>query len=223
MDRVFKKRSGRLFAALLSTALLAACSNNPFNPAAEPRIVSIRASQVYNSLPIGYSGIVQSGTRDIFRGDRILSISYAYADPVVTVSNRQELPPIDFSYFTVDVILSDGSVLPTKRYPINLSMLQGESTASEIDIPLPILSANEDLLNVVYPGNNVPRVRDGRAKVKIYGKDLNSHESQVELEIPLMFISTVLNSDGLADIPQEEAPQQGQNTNVQSPTNSGGQ
>ena len=243
MDRVFKKRFGRLFAALMSTALLAACSNNPFNPAAEPRVIGISASNT-NILNIntvsGGATSASTGIRSLYavilqRGTP-RAISYGYSDPIVRIQNRAELPPIDFISFTVEISLADGTRLPVKEYPLSRSMIQDASISiegtpgnrlsqdsSEIELLLPILSANEDLLNVVFPGNNAPRVKDGRAKIKLIGRDLNGHNMEIELETSLRFETVVFNSDGLADIPQEEAPQQGQNTNVQSPTNSGGQ
>lgn len=234
MDRVFKKRSGRLFAALLSTALLAACSNNPFNPAAEPRILGVNSGGTSWALPAGYAGIFQSGTLTGTSTNRINQISYTYADPIVKVQSRGDLPPINFLRFTAEVTLADGVRLPKKEYPLNSSMIQGSAVSvsgevsttlsqdsTEIDLLLPILSANQDLLNVVFPGNNAPRVRDGRAKIALYGKDLNGHDVELSFETPLMFGSSVFNSDGLADIPQEAVPQL-ESTTTQSPTNSGG-
>lgn len=204
MDRFFKKRSGRLFGALLGISLLAGCSNNPFNPAAELRVMDVRSTLSEEGR---FAGIRQSSEKE---GEQSY-ILYTYSDPVVLLENREGLPSVNFNRFTSRISLSDGTRLPLKEYPLSKGMLDGEQT----EIQFPILSADTDVRNVVYPGNNAPRVQDGVAEVTLYGTDLNGHKIELSFSTSLRFESLVFSS-GL-DVPRETQP------NTDTPNTPGGQ
>ncbi|MBF2053551.1 MAG: hypothetical protein IGS03_08815 [Candidatus Sericytochromatia bacterium] len=174
----------------MSTVLLTACSNNPFNPAAELRIMDVRSTLSGEGR---FAGIRQSAER---QGENSF-ILYSYSDPVVMIENRDGLPPVDFKRFTAQITLSDGTRLPLKEYPLSKGMQEGGQT----EIQFPILSADTDIRNVVYPGNNAPRVQDGTAEVTLYGTDLNGHNVQVSFTTALRFESLVFR--GGLEVPTE--------------------
>lgn len=141
-----------------------------------------------------FPGIRQS----IGNENNVPFILYTYVEPVVTLQTQAGYPAVNFTRFTSSITLSDGTILPTKTYPINKgtidpNTLAGGSTAiiPNLEVQLPIISADRDLQNVVYPGNNAPRVRDGRASVVLFGTDLNGHSIELPLSVPLSFESVV--------------------------------
>lgn len=158
-------------------------------------------------------------------------ILYTYVEPVVTLQTLDGFPAINFTSFTSSVTLSDGTVLPTKTYPINRGTVDPSTLGTGVpvaggppiiipplDISLPIISGDRDLQNVVYPGNNAPRVRDGRASVVLYGTDLNGHSIELPLSVPLSFESVVFSD---STTPPTAAPSASPTSN--SSPNPGGQ
>jgi len=212
MDRVSKitPKTTKLLtvlaaSCLISLPLLSACTNNPFNPAAELRIMDVRSSLSGEGR---FAGIRQSAETS---GGNSFTL-YTYSDPVIKIQNREGLPPVNFTRFTSRITLADGTRLPLKEVPLSKGMLEGE----EVEIQFPILSADTDIRNVVYPGNNAPRVQDGIVDVTLYGRDLNGHDVNVSFTTTLRFESLIYTS-GL-DTPQPDAP-----SRETEPNNTGGQ
>lgn len=171
-----------LAAATLLTSLVACASiNNPFNPRSEVRVLDVLSSEEGR-----FVGIRQQARRE---GEQVF-LEYLYAEPVVQLENREGLPLVDFQRFSVKVALSDGTVLPTKDYPLSKGMVAGEV----LEIQFPILGGDRDIQNVVFAGDNAPRVSDGRAELVLYGRDTNGHDISLPLSIPLSFESTVYST-----------------------------
>lgn len=178
--------------ALFLGLAVPACTNNPFNPSAELRILDVKSTLASEGR---FVGIRQSASTE--NGNSF--ILYTYADPVVTLENRDGLPSVDFKSFTVKISLSDGTTLPLKEYPLSQATVAGETT----EVKFPILSIDTDVRNVVYPGNNAPRVADGSAEVNLKGIDTNGNDVTVDFSVPLRFESLIF-SDGVT--PAEPSP-----------------
>jgi len=157
-------------------------------------------------------------------------IIYTYSEPVVKIQVLDGFPAVNFNRFTANITLADGTVMPQKDYPLskgtgqNLAPVPGQPVVAlppqELDIQFPILSSDRDLQSVVFPGNNAPRVRDGRAEIVLFGKDLNGNDIQVPLSVPLAFESTVF-SDSIT--PPTAAPSPSPNASPNPSPTSGGQ
>lgn len=179
---------------------ISACSNNPFNPHSELRILDVASNETGR-----FAGIRQSVAEENGRS----VIIYTYAEPVVKIENRAGFPGVNFSRFSAKISLADGTVLPTKEYPLT----KGINAGTTSDVQLSIMSADRDLQNVVYPGNNAPRVRDGRAEVVVFGTDLNGNNVEVPFSVPLSFESTVFSDSPIPPTaptatPSPEQPQE---------------
>jgi len=197
-----------LFAAFVAALVLgaaSACSNNPFLPHAEPRVLEVKSSQGEE-----FVGIKQSRGEE----DGVPFILYTYIEPVISLENRAGFPEINFKRFSAKVTLSDGTVLPTKEF----SLIKVLPAGGVADIQFPIMSVDSDIQNVVYPGNNAPRVRDGFVDLILFGTDLNGYEIQIPITVPLKFQSLIFPD---TRVPPELAPSPSP-TGASSPT-SGGQ
>ncbi|MGV3523352.1 MAG: hypothetical protein ACO1RX_03970 [Candidatus Sericytochromatia bacterium] len=171
-----------LAAAALITSLVACTSiNNPFNPRSEVRVLDVLSSEEGR-----FVGIRQQARRE---GEQTF-LEYLYSEPVVQLENRDGFPLVDFKRFSVKVSLSDGTVLPTKEYPISKGMVDGEV----LEIQFPILSGDRDIQSVVFPGDNAPRVTDGFAEIVLYGRDQNGYDVNIPLSVPVSFESTVYST-----------------------------
>lgn len=177
---------GWLSAACLSLAALNACTsiNNPFNPRAELRILDVSSSEEGR-----FVGIRQSATKEAEN----TFIIYTYAEPVLRLESRTGFPVVNFNRFTARISLADGTNLPAKEYPLTKGSVEGQ----EISIQFPIMSADRDVQNVVFPGNNAPRVRDGRAEIVLYGVDVNGNNIEIPVSVPLSFESTIFSDSPL--------------------------
>lgn len=194
MIRAFRNRlftSVSIF-ALCSIAVLA-CTNNPFNPKAEPRVTQIKTSDEER-----FAGIRQSLTTE---GEQTL-ILYTYVDPIVTFETPAALPAINFHKFAAQITLADGTVLPEKEYPLSqgtpysVGYTPGDTTlqavgVNSLELRFPVVSADRDLQNVIYPGNSAPRVRDGFAKITVFGKDTAGNDLEIPINVNLSFESSV--------------------------------
>lgn len=171
--------------------------NNPFNPSAELRVLDVKAAEQEGDQGGlgGFVGIRQSAST----ADGVSFTLYTYTDPIVTLQNREGLPDVDLETFSVEVKLSDGTNLPAKVYPLSKAVIAGEET----DVQFPILSIDTDVRDVVYPGNNAPRVNDGIAKVQLNGVDTNGHDIKVNFNVPLRFESLIYPT---TQTPPELAP-----------------
>lgn len=178
--------------------LTTACAsfNNPFHPWAELRITEVKAGaqqgggqQTAGSLV----GIRQSSTTI----DGKPAILYTYTEPSLTIENKPALPRVHFYKFQVEYRLSDGTTLPMKEYPIDVTM----PVSGTVTIPFNIMSMDTDLRNVVYPGNRAPRVPDGLALLKLFGRDFNGYETTLNTTIPLHFESVLFDENSEIPVP----------------------
>jgi hypothetical protein len=186
--------------AAFATLTVSACYQdgfvqNPFVPRAELRILDVNSSEEGR-----FVGIRQSSQQEGLN----TFIVYTYAEPIVRIEARAGFPVVNFKRFTSRVTLSDGTVIPTKEYPLSIGMLSSATDATIIsEVRFPILSADRDIQNVVYPGNNAPRVLDGRAEIVLYGRDANGYDVQIPLSVPLAFESLVFSN---SPVPATLAP-----------------
>ena len=155
-----------------------ACSNNPFFPHAEIRILDVSSSEEGRFVGIRQSADVENG---------IPVTLYSYVEPVLKIENQVGLPPVNFERFTSEITLSDGTQLPIKDFPLSKGMVESQ----ELEIQFPIMSVDRDIQNVVFPGNNAPRVSDGIARVTLHGTDLNGNSISVPFTVPLRFESVI--------------------------------
>ena len=167
-------------AALVLGAATSACSNNPFIPHAEPRVVEVKSSQGEE-----FVGIKQS----LGEENGVPFILYTYIEPVVRLENSAGFPEVNFKRFSSRVTLADGTTLPTKEF----SLIKVLPSGGNADIQFPIMSVDSDIQNVVYPGNNAPRVKDGVIDIILFGTDLNGYEIQVPVTVSLKFQSLVFS------------------------------
>lgn len=181
--------SASVWLALVLSSGFSACTSYgnfqaPWNPTAELRILDVQSS-----VSDRFVGIRQS-TETVNNQPVIV---YSYVEPVVKLELLPGYPDVNFSRFSSKITLSDGTQLPTKEYPLS----KGTSGSGTLSIQFPIMSADHDLQNVVFPGNNAPRVRDGVASLILYGKDTNGNNIQVPLTVPLSFESLVFSDSPL--------------------------
>lgn len=172
---------GAVAFACLSLGTLVACDNNPFFPKAEPRIVDVKSSQAGRFVGIRQSLSSENGNKFVL---------YTYSEPVVTIDQDPGYPLVNFKRFSARITLADGTVLPTKEFPLSKGMVEGAQT---LEMQFPIMGVDSDLQNVVYAGNNAPRVRDGVADVTVYGTDLNGNNIEVSFSVPLRFESLIFS------------------------------
>lgn len=196
------KRTFRLLSSVATAGLIlttAGCShlNNPFNPSAEINVLNIKTSEDGR-----FAGIRQS----LVQEDGGAAILYSYVDPVLTLQLRPGFPAVRFTRFTSQIRLADGTELPAKEYPLSKflpAIPAGDGiavvTSADVDIQMPIISSDTDIRNVVYPGNNAPRVESGSADVVLFGQDTNGHDIEVPFTTNLNFETLVFGSSG--DIP----------------------
>ena len=217
MIRAFKHSLGlSLVGTLALGTFLSACGdlsnlNNPFHPKAELRIVDIKGD---GDGTDSFIGIKQSASQE--NGNAF--VLYTYTDPVVTIEAIQGYPLVDFTSFRSTVTLSDGTVLPTKEFPLNKGIPRAVAgpggaaggaaggaggkaaitpvVTSQVDIQFPILSSDTDIRETVYVGNNAPRVSRGTAQVELIGKDENGYDINVPISVPLSFSSLIYDSSG---------------------------
>jgi hypothetical protein len=184
---------------VLSALLLgagAACShiNNPFVPAAELSVAEVKAGGAAAGQTGSLIGIRQSVTQV----DGVPAILYTYTEPVVTIENKPLLPRVHFYKFQIEYQLADGTVLPVKEYPLSKSTADA---ALLLEIQFQVLSVDTDLRNVVYPGNRAPRVSDGTAKLKLFGKDANGYEHTLNTNFSIKFESLVFSDNSEIPVP----------------------
>lgn len=191
--------------ALLLGGTISACTNNPFNPSADMRVMEVKSSLSGEGR---FIGIRQSASTE--KG--VSFTLYTYSDPVVILKNRDGLPSVDFKSFTVKVTLSDGTIMPLKEYPLSKASVD----AANLEIQFPILSIDTDIRNVVYPGNNAPRVGDGFADVALKGTDTNGNPIRIDFSVPLRFESLIYSD---SQTPPELSP----TPNPETPNTDGGQ
>lgn len=171
---------GAVAFACLSLGTVVACNgvDNPFNPPAKPRIIDVKSSEEGRFVGIRQSISEENGAKFIL---------YSYSEPVVTIEQDAGRPLVNFKRFSANITLSDGTTLPLKEFPLSKGMVEGQ----KLEIQFPIMGVDRDLQNVVYAGNNAPRVSDGVADVKLFGTDLNGHNIEVAFSVPLRFESIV--------------------------------
>jgi len=159
------------------------------------------------------------GIRQSLSDDKTV-IVYTFVDPVLTVQNRAGFPAVKFTRLTSSIRLADGTQLPKKDVPLNEFLAQappllpgappvpaqpfvpGAAVAplsGTAYLQMPILSGDNDIRNVVYPGNNAPRAESGTAEIVIFGEDFNGNNIEIPITINLKFETLVFNSSG--DIP----------------------
>ena len=180
---------------------LSACSsfNNPFHPWAEVMItdVSAAASGGGTAATGSLIGIRQS----LSTSDGAPFILYTYTEPSITLENKPALPRVNFYKFQIEYHLSDGTVLPVKEYPLSKVL----PVTGTVTIPFSVLSADNDLRSVVYPGNRAPRVTDGHAVLTLYGRDLNGYEVKLNTSFPLKFESLIFSENSEIPVPVPSA------------------
>lgn len=195
------KKHNHIPFAILSSLVLAtevACTsfNNPFHPWAELRITEVKAvaQQGGDQQSSGaLIGIRQSSTTV----DGNPTILYTYTEPALTIENKPALPRVHFYKFQVEYRLSDGTTLPMKEYPMDTTLpISGTAT-----IPFNIMGIDTDLRSVVYPGNRAPRVTDGLAMLKLFGKDMNGYETTLSTTIPLRFETVIFSENSEIPVP----------------------
>jgi hypothetical protein len=187
-----------LSALLLSAGVACSSINNPFVPAAELSVVEVKAGTAASGQTGSLIGIRQS----VSQVDGVPAILYTYTEPVVTVENKPLLPRVHFYKFQIEYQLADGTVLPVKEYPLSKSTA---NAALLLDIQFQVLSVDTDLRSVVYPGNRAPRVTDGTAKLKIFGKDINGYEHTLSTNFSIKFESLVFNENSEIPVPAPTA------------------
>lgn len=178
---------------LLSYALVSCGPYNPFWPGADLKVMNVTTT----SAPNGVAGIEQ----DIDNSTNSPTgrvVTYTYYEPAVQIQNEAFGPTVNFTTMDVAITLTDGTVLPTKEYPINARIddrnnppaLGANNSRRLTSFTLPILSANPDLRAVVYPGNNAPRVENGTASIVIRAIDDNGYNHELNFDVPLQFTSS---------------------------------
>ncbi len=187
-----------LSALLLGAGVACSSINNPFVPAAELSIAEVKAG----GAAAGQTGSLIGIRQSISQVDGVPAILYTYTEPVVTLENKPLLPRVNFYKFQIEYRLADGTVLPVKEYPLNKSML---ANALSVDIQFNVLSIDTDLRGVVYPGNRAPRVSDGTAKLKIFGKDTNGYEHTLNADFSLKFESLAFSENSEIPVPAPTA------------------
>jgi hypothetical protein len=176
----------------MATGVACSSINNPIHPAAEVRIVDVKP--VPGTIAGAQIGIRQSTTTV----DGNNAILYTYTEPIVTVENKPLLPRVNFYKFQIEYRLGDGTNLPAKEFPLNKTM---SATGLSLDIQFSVLSVDNDLRGVVYPGNRAPRVGDGMAYLKLFGKDDNGYEVVLNTTFPLSFESVVFSESTEIPLP----------------------
>lgn len=171
------------------SAGMSACTSDgkfqpPWNPRAEMRVLDIASSETGRFVGIRQSAEDQGAVRVLV---------YTYVEPVVKFEVLAGFPNVNFTKFSSRITLADGTILPTKEYPLS----KGTSQAGEFSVQFPIMGSDRDLQNVVFPGNNAPRVRDGKASIILYGKDLNGYSIELPFTVSLSFESTVFSDSPL--------------------------
>lgn len=189
-----------LSSLLLSVGVACSSINNPFIPAAELSITDVKAAAGAGvaATPGALIGIRQS----ITQVDGTPAILYTYTEPVITIENKPLLPRVNFYKFQIEYQLADGTVLPVKEYPLSKSTLENALT---LDIQFNVLSVDTDLRGVVYPGNRAPRVSDGTAKIKLFGKDRNGYEHTLNASFSLKFESLAFSENSEIPVPAPTA------------------
>lgn len=182
-----------LSALLLGAGVACTSINNPFVPAAELSVVEVKAGGT-----TGQAGSLIGIRQSLTQVDGVSAILYTYTEPVVTIENKPLLPRVHFYKFQIEYQLADGTVLPVKEYPLSKS---STNAALLLDIQFQVLSVDTDLRNVVYPGNRAPRVSDGTAKLKLFGKDVNGYEHTLSTNFSLKFESLVFSENSEIPVP----------------------
>lgn len=181
--------SASFLLALGLSAGISACTSdgrfqNPLNPTAQIRVLDVSSSEEGR-----FVGIRQEAQQ--VNNQTVLI--YTYVEPVVKLEVLAGYPNVSFTGFTSKITLADGTQLPSKQYPLS----KGTSQPGEFSVQFPIMSSDRDLQNVVFAGNNAPRVRDGSASIVLSGTDLNGNSVQVPLTVPLSFESLVFSDSPL--------------------------
>jgi len=197
--------------ALGLSAGISACTSdggfqNPLNPTAQLRVLDVSSSETGRFVGIRQE-IKQVNNQNV--------LVYTYAEPVVKLELLAGYPNVTFSSFSSKIPLADGTQLPTKTYPLS----KGTSGAGEISIQFPIMSSDRDLQNVVFAGDNAPRVRDGSASVVLLGTDVNGNRIQVPLTVPISFESLAFSDNPLPPTAPTPTP----SASASTASNSGGQ
>ncbi len=182
-----------LSALLLGAGTACSTINNPFVPAAELSVVEVKAGAA-----AGQTGSLIGIRQSVSQVEGVPAILYTYTEPVVTIENKPLLPRVRFYKFQIEYQLADGTVLPVKEYPLSRSTAD---SALLLDIQFQVLSIDTDLRSVVYPGNRAPRVSDGTAKLKIFGKDVNGYEHTLSTNFSIKFESLVFSENSEIPVP----------------------
>ena len=231
----------KLLITLLAGSLLTlnACSDvsfqNPFNPSAQLRVVKVESERGGNdSNLLGRVGIFQQITQSTVTDTSGpttttgTTATYTYSNPTITLQNLIGLPGVTFNKGIVRYKLS-GAELPLKEFPINLTVgvqqqanlaIGGTAFTPPEDITIPMLSIDDDVKTVVFPGNSLPKITEGLAELLLIGKDFNGNEIKLEVPIPLRFASNQAVNASLTPNPTPTAIPAP--TATAAPTGSGG-
>jgi hypothetical protein len=184
---------------------LSACSsfNNPFHPWAELMIIEVRAggNAAAGGGEAAASGSLVGIRQSLSNTDGTPFILYTYTEPSVIIENKPALPRVSFYKFQIEYHLSDGTVLPLKEYPLSTVM----PATGRVTIPFNVMSADNDLRSVVYPGNRAPRVSDGQAYLTLFGRDMNGYETKLKTSFPLKFESLIFSENDEIPVPVPSA------------------
>lgn len=175
---------------------LFACTNNPFNPAAKLRIISVGSSDA-NATSTSNTGQPIGITQTFTVTGELTTVKYTFAEPLITYENKPLLPRVNFTKTIVSYTLAGGLNVPPREFQINANskaplITGGATTTAPVSeqLLLKILSTNSDILATVYPADSVNRITEGKADIILVGKDDNGYTVTLEVAVPLIFSST---------------------------------